>query len=61
MIKLDAGERELLNRDIAAVVRLLDRVTVRRREEADASSPDAGAAPEIPTSSTKTAPGKGKT
>ena len=61
LIKLDA-ERGLLKRDIAAVdLRLLDRVTVRLREEADASSPDAGAGPEIPTSSTKTAPGKGKT
>ena len=61
LIKLDE-ERGLLKRDIAAIdLRLLDRVTVRLREEADASSPDAGAAPEIPTSSTKTVPGKGKT
>ena len=61
LIKLEK-ERGLLKRDIAAIdLRLLDRVTVRLREEADASSPDAGAAPEIPTSSTKTVPGKGKT
>jgi cell division protein FtsQ len=61
LTKLDE-ERGLLKRDIAAVdLRLLDRVTVRLREEADASSPDAAAAPETPTSSTKTAPGKGKT
>ena len=61
LTKLDE-ERGLLKRDIAAVdLRLLDRVTVRLREDADASSPDAATPSEIPTSSTNTAPGKGKT
>jgi len=60
LTKLDA-ERGLLKRNIASIdLRLLDRVTVRLREEADASPPTAEAAQETPTSSTKT-PGKGKT
>lgn len=60
LTKLDA-ERGLLKRNIASVdLRLLDRVTVRLREEADASPPTAEAAQETPTPSTKT-PGKGKT
>ncbi len=61
LTKLDE-ERGLLKRDIAAVdLRLLDRITVRLREEAYASAPDGAVAAETPTSSTKTAPGKGKT
>ena len=60
LTKLDA-ERGLLKRNIASVdLRLLDRVAVRLREEADASPPTAEAAQETPTASTKT-PGKGKT
>jgi cell division protein FtsQ len=60
LAKLDK-ERGLLKRDIATVdLRLLDRVTVRLREEADASPPSSDAAQDTPTSSTKT-PGKGKT
>jgi cell division protein FtsQ len=60
LTKLDE-ERGLLKRDIASVdLRLLDRITVRLREEADASPPDAEAAQETPTSSTKTQV-KGKT
>ncbi len=60
LTKLDA-ERGLLKRDIAAIdLRLLDRITVRLREEADASPPPSDAAQDTPTSSTKT-PGKGKT
>lgn len=60
LTKLDE-ERGVLKRDIASIdLRLLDRVTVRLREEAEASPPSADAAQETPTSSTKT-PGKGKT
>jgi cell division protein FtsQ len=52
-------ERGLLKRDIALVdLRLLDRITVRLREEADAAPPGAEAAQETPTSSTKTVKGK---
>jgi cell division protein FtsQ len=54
-------EHGLLKRDIASVdLRLLDRITVRLREEADASPPGAEAVQEPPTSSTKTQV-KGKT
>jgi cell division protein FtsQ len=52
-------ERGLLKRDIASVdLRLLDRITVRLREEADASPPGTEAAQETPTSSTRTVKGK---
>ncbi len=58
LTKLDE-QRGLLKRDIASVdLRLLDRITVRLREEADASPPGAEAAQETPTSSTKTVKGK---
>jgi cell division protein FtsQ len=58
LTKLDE-ERGLLKRDIALVdLRLLDRITVRLREEADASPPGAEAAQETPTSSTRTVKGK---
>lgn len=60
LTKLDA-EKGLLNRNIASVdLRLLDRVTVRLRDDPEGSPPAAEAAQETPTSSTKT-PGKGKT
>jgi cell division protein FtsQ len=60
LTKFDA-EHGLLKRDIASVdLRLLDRITVRLREEADASPPGAETAQETPTSSTK-AQAKGKT
>jgi cell division protein FtsQ len=58
LTKLDE-ERGLLKRDIALVdLRLLDRITVRLREEADASPPGAEGAQETPTSSTRTVKGK---
>jgi cell division protein FtsQ len=58
LTKLDE-KRGLLKRDIASVdLRLLDRITVRLREEADASLPNAEAVQETPTSSTKTVKGK---
>lgn len=60
LTKIDA-EKGLLRRNIASVdLRLLDRVTVRLRDDPDGSPPAAEAAQETPTSSTKT-PGKGKT
>jgi cell division protein FtsQ len=58
LTKLDA-ERNVLKRDIAAVdLRLLDRITVRLRENAAASPAGATQESEIPTASTKTAKGK---
>ena len=59
LTKLDA-ERDLLNRDIAAVdLRLLDRITVRLRETGAANSQGAPPMSEVPTASTK--PAKGRT
>ncbi|HEX2448434.1 MAG TPA: cell division protein FtsQ/DivIB [Methyloceanibacter sp.] len=61
LTKLDR-QRELLKRDIAAVdLRLLDRITVRLRDTASATTPAGAPQSEIPTASTKTAPAKGKT
>jgi hypothetical protein len=52
----------VLKRDIAAVdLRLLDRVSVRFRESAAATSPGGTPEAEVPTASTKIAPAKGKT
>jgi cell division protein FtsQ len=59
--KLDE-RRNVLNRDIAAVdLRLLDRITVRLREDGTAMPHDANAPAETPTASTKTATPKGRT
>jgi cell division protein FtsQ len=61
LTKLDR-ERDLLERDIAAVdLRLLDRVTVRLRDAGPSSAPGGAPQNEIPTASTKVAPAKGKT
>jgi cell division protein FtsQ len=61
LTKLDS-ERSVLKRDIAAVdLRLLDRVSVRFRESAAATSPGGTPEAEVPTASTKIAPAKGKT
>ena len=60
LTKLEA-EHGVLERDIAAVdLRLLDRVTVRLRETADAAPPAAVAPADVPTASTGATP-KGKT
>lgn len=60
-VKLDES-RDLLNRDIAAVdLRLLDRITVRLRDNGDGTPHDANAPLEAPTASTKIAPSKGRT
>jgi cell division protein FtsQ len=61
LTKLDQ-EHGVLKRDIAAVdLRLLDRVSVRLRESADATSPGALPQAEVPTASTKITTAKGKT
>ncbi len=62
LAKLDA-ERGLLKRDIAAVdLRLLDRVTVRLRDDAVGDHAGRGRRrPKMPTASTKVTPVKGKT
>lgn len=58
LAKLDR-EHGVLKRDIAAVdLRLLDRVTVRLRETASAAPPGGAPQDEVPTASTKAAPGK---
>ena len=59
--KLDE-RRNVLNRDIAAVdLRLLDRITVRLREDGTATPHDVNAPAETPTASTKTATPKRRT
>jgi cell division protein FtsQ len=61
LAKLDA-DRGLFKRDIAAVdLRLLDRVTVRLRDGAAATTPGGTPRTDIPTASTKAAPVEGKT
>jgi cell division protein FtsQ len=61
LTKLDQ-ERGVLKRDIAAVdLRLLDRVTVRLRDTASATTPGGTSQAEVPTASTKVTPVKGKT
>ena len=55
-------ERELFKRDIAAVdLRLLDRISVRLRDGASATTPGGTPQLEVPTASTKITPVKGKT
>ena len=61
LAKLDE-DRGLFKRDIAAVdLRLLDRVTVRLRDGAAATTPGGTPQTDIPTASTKAAPVEGKT
>lgn len=61
LVKLDR-ERELFKRDIAAVdLRLLDRISVRLRDGASATTPGGTPQLDVPTASTKVTPVKGKT
>ena len=61
LAKLDE-EQGLLKRDIAAVdLRLLDRITVRLRDNASATTPGGTPQAEVPTASTKVTRVKGKT
>lgn len=61
LTKLDQ-DKGLLDQNIAFVdLRLLDRVTVRLQEPAPSEAPDAIAAPDVPTASTKPAPSGGRT
>jgi cell division protein FtsQ len=61
LTKLDS-EHGVLKRDITAVdLRLLDRVSVRLREGAAATSPGGLPQADVPTASTRIAPAKGKT
>jgi cell division protein FtsQ len=60
LTKLEADHR-VLERDVAAIdLRLLDRITVRLHETADAVPSNAVAPPDVPTASTGATP-KGKT
>jgi cell division protein FtsQ len=52
----------ILERDVASVdLRLLDRITVRRREASLAAPSEAAPASDVPTASTGAAPARGKT